>query len=199
MTATTPSTAPALGHAELTIGTSRLLLADEYPEMGFRGPNSYGGSPVSLHLEVVDVDYTFQRAVEAGADGQTPPSDQVHGNRNATIIDPFGHRWMISQPLDATRAEVAIAETADDAKAWTVTGRAPVEPGYLSMHTPNPAQARDFFGALFAWNVTEPNPDGGGHVENTNFPLGISSPPEADQSGALSLRLLVGWQRVVHR
>lgn len=81
-----------VGHAELTIGEVRIMLADEYPEIGANSPATLGGTTVTLHMEVVDVDYSYQRAVDAGANADRSPADQGHGNRNATITDPFGHR-----------------------------------------------------------------------------------------------------------
>ncbi len=166
-----------VGHAEVVIGGARMFLSDEYPEMGVVGPSTRGGTTVSLHLEVVDVDHSYQQAVAAGATSLRPPSDQGHGNRNATITDPFGHRWMLSQPIDAERTAVAEAEggVGGNGADWTVTGRQPVEPGYLVMHTIDLARARAFFGQLFDWEI-ETGGAGGGHVANTRFPLGISPP-----------------------
>jgi PhnB protein len=89
-----------LGHAELTIGTVRLMLSDEYPEIGVHAPTSLGGSGVTLHLEVADVDALFARAVAAGATAQGEPADQAHGSRHGTLVDPYGHRWMLSQPIE---------------------------------------------------------------------------------------------------
>jgi PhnB protein len=98
-----------IGHAELAIGGVRLMLADEYPEIDVLSPQSLGGSPVLLHLTVADVDAAFARAVRAGATSLSEPADQSHGNRHGTLVDPFGHRWMLSQVLEqldvATYAE----------------------------------------------------------------------------------------------
>ncbi len=172
-----------VGHAEVTIGGARLMLADEYPEMDLLAPGHRGGTTVTLHLEVVDVDHTHRLAVEGGADSQRAPSDQGHGNRNATIVDPFGHRWMLSQPLDAERTAAAFEEhgiggSGDPeaaATGWTVSGRPPVEPGYLVLHTGDLARATAFFGAVFDWQ-TETGGAGGQHVANTRFPMGFSGP-----------------------
>jgi uncharacterized glyoxalase superfamily protein PhnB len=87
-----------IGHAELVIAGAVLMLADEYPELDLVGPVARGGTSVSLHLEV-PVDDTYARAMAAGATSVRGPEDQFHGNRNATIVDPFGHRWMLSQPI----------------------------------------------------------------------------------------------------
>lgn len=100
-----------LGHAELTIGTARLMLSDEYPEYGVRSPATLGGTATALHLSVPDVDGLFARAVAAGATSLQEPADQPHGARTGTVLDPFGHRWMLSQSIEeldlATYAERA--------------------------------------------------------------------------------------------
>jgi len=180
-----------VGHAEMTIGTSRIMLADEFPEIDVVGPRSVGGTTVALHLEVVDVDYTYERAVAAGAEGQRPPADQGHGNRNATILDPFGHRWMVSQPIENAEnaGTTGTTEVETGGSTWTVTGRQPVEPGYLVLHTGDLDRAQAFYGALFDWEF-DIGGAGGGHVANTRFPLGIAPPdnsaPGTDTAGSSS-------------
>jgi PhnB protein len=89
-----------LGHAEFTIGTARFMLSDEYPEIGVRSPATLGGTPTTLHLAVTDVDALFARAVAAGAAAHGEPADQPHGARRGTLVDPYGHRWMLSQQLE---------------------------------------------------------------------------------------------------
>jgi PhnB protein len=89
-----------LGHAEFKIGEARFMLSDEYPEMGVRSPGSLGGTPVALHVLVTGVDALFDRAVAAGATPLLAPADQPHGARQGTILDPYGHRWMLSQALE---------------------------------------------------------------------------------------------------
>ena len=85
-----------VGHAEIEIGGSAVMLADECPDMGFRSPQSIGGTGVSLHLYVTDVDAYFNRAVAAGARSLRPVQDQFYGDRSGTLEDPFGHVWTIS-------------------------------------------------------------------------------------------------------
>lgn len=85
-----------VGHAELQIGDSRIMLADEYPDMGFRSPKTYGGSPVGLHLYVEDVDAVARQAVAAGAKELRPVKDQFYGDRTGSFEDPFGHVWHIA-------------------------------------------------------------------------------------------------------
>jgi len=85
-----------VGHAEIEIDDSTIMLADEFPDMGFRSPQSLGGTGVSLHLYVKDVDACFNRAVAAGAKALRPVQDQFYGDRSGTVEDPFGHVWTIS-------------------------------------------------------------------------------------------------------
>lgn len=90
-----------IGHAEVSFGDYALMLSDEYPEFGAMSPTSLGGSPVLLHLYVDDVDATVAKAESLGARVLRPAADESHGDRAATILDPFGHRWMISTTLEA--------------------------------------------------------------------------------------------------
>jgi PhnB protein len=85
-----------VGHAEISIGDSVIMLADEHPEMGARGPRAFGGSPVSVMLYVDDVDATVKTAVAAGAKLLRPVEDKFYGDRSGTIEDPFGHHWHVS-------------------------------------------------------------------------------------------------------
>ena len=86
-----------IGHVELTVSGGVFYLADEYPELGVTAPRP-GEATVSLILPVDDADEVRGRAMAAGASGDRPPSD-VHGTRNAWIVDPFGHRWGLNSPL----------------------------------------------------------------------------------------------------
>ena len=85
-----------VGHAELQIGDSRIMLADEFPEIGFVSPQSVGGSPIMIHLYVEDVDMTANRAVAAGAKVTRPVADQFYGDRGGQFEDPFGHKWYLA-------------------------------------------------------------------------------------------------------
>jgi PhnB protein len=91
-----PAPGGRIGHAELKIGDSRIMLADEFPNMGARGPKAIGGTPVSLHLYVEDVDAVAKRALAAGAKEVRPVKDQFYGDRLGTVEDPFGRLWHIS-------------------------------------------------------------------------------------------------------
>ena len=91
-----PGPGGKIGHAEIKIGDSPIMLADEVPGMGFRSPESLGGSPISILLYVEDVDVVFSEALAAGAKVQRPVADQFYGDRTGGVTDPFGHVWYIA-------------------------------------------------------------------------------------------------------
>jgi PhnB protein len=96
-----------VGHAELQIGDSRIMLADENPQMGNRSAESIGGSPVSLYLYLPDCDKVVAKAAEAGAKILKPVADQFYGDRSGFIQDPFGHLWGIATHVeDVSDAEM---------------------------------------------------------------------------------------------
>ena len=143
-----------IGHAELALGGGVLYLADEYPEIGLRGPAPQANS-VSLMLEVADTDAALERVRERGAQVQREPYED-HGSRGAAIIDPFGHRWMLSGPL--TGAVVPIQHG---------------DVGYVSVWTPDADRAAAFYGHVLGWEF-----DSATHqVTNTEQRIGIYSVP----------------------
>jgi PhnB protein len=85
-----------IGHAEMKIGDSPFMLADESPQMGYKGPKALGGTPVSLMIYVDDVDTTYNQAIEAGGVEVKPLQDQFYGDRSGTLTDPFGHVWTVA-------------------------------------------------------------------------------------------------------
>lgn len=85
-----------VAHAELQLGQAKLMLADEYPDMGYKSPMALGGSPVSMLLYLEDVDAVYAKAIDAGAHSMMPISDQFDGDRRGTITDPFGHIWLLA-------------------------------------------------------------------------------------------------------
>ena len=107
-----------IGHAELAVGNGLIMLADEHPEMGARGPHTIGGSPVILHLYVADADAVVQRAVEAGATISRPVENAFYGDRTGMITDPFGHAWSVAThvedvtPQEIERRAAAMAQRA---------------------------------------------------------------------------------------
>ena len=94
-----------IGHAEITIGDSVIMLADEHPEVGARGPGAYGGSPVMLHVYVEDVDAVARQAIAAGAKVVRPVQDQFYGDRSGSFEDPFGHVWHVATHVEDVSAE----------------------------------------------------------------------------------------------
>lgn len=92
-------------HAEIKIGDSPVMLADEFPDMGAKGPKAFGGSPTSLMIYVEDVDAVFGRALEAGATEVRAVQDQFYGDRSGTLRDPFGHQWTIATHVEDVSEE----------------------------------------------------------------------------------------------
>ena len=88
-----------IGHAELAIGSARLMLSDEYLEFGAASPEHLGGTSVALNLDVPDVDAVFRRAVAKGATVRREPADQPYGERSCQFLDPWGHRWMVQTTI----------------------------------------------------------------------------------------------------
>jgi PhnB protein len=95
-----PGEGGRIGHAELNIDGSMIMLADEHSEMGYKGPQTLGGSPISLMLYVKDVDATVAKASAAGATITRPVADQFYGDRTGGIKDPFGHLWYVATHIE---------------------------------------------------------------------------------------------------
>ncbi|MGT2526335.1 VOC family protein [Streptomyces nojiriensis] len=89
-----------IGHAELELGNSLVMLADEHPEMDFRSPAAVGGTPVTLHVYVEDVDAVFAEALARGATEPRPVRDEFYGDRTGQFQDPFGHRWNVASHIE---------------------------------------------------------------------------------------------------
>jgi PhnB protein len=102
-----------VGHAEMKIGDSPIMLADAYPAMGYNSPKSLGGSPVSLMVYVEDVDTVFNQAVAAGATLKEAVTDKFYGDRSGSLIDPFGHVWHVA----THKEDVSMEEMEKRAKA----------------------------------------------------------------------------------
>ncbi|MFV8242529.1 VOC family protein [Mycolicibacterium peregrinum] len=141
-----------IGHAELALAGGVFYLADEYPEIGLKAPAPHANS-VSLMLEVPDTDAALERVRTLGAQVQREPYEN-YGSRNAAIIDPSGHRWMLSGP--ATGAAVPIQHG---------------DVGYVSVWAPDAARAAAFYGHVLGWTYDPAT----GQVTNTRQPIGIFS------------------------
>jgi len=108
-----------VGHAELDFGGVTIMLSDEYPELGIKGPQSIGGTSVGLHLHVDDADETIRCAVAAGATVLREPQDHFYGERSGTVRDPFGHEWNVGhtiekvEPTEMQRRYSALMATGD--------------------------------------------------------------------------------------
>ena len=94
-----------IGHAEIQIGDSVVMLSDEFPDMGVRSPRAIGGTPVMISVYVEDVDKVYDRAVKAGAKGLRPPENQFYGDRAGQFEDPFGHRWSVATHVEDVPAD----------------------------------------------------------------------------------------------
>jgi PhnB protein len=89
-----------VGHAELEIGNSLIMLADEHPDMGVLGPKKVGGSPMTIHVYVEDADDVFQKAIDAGGKEIRAVENQFYGDRSGQFEDPFGHRWNVATHVE---------------------------------------------------------------------------------------------------
>ena len=95
-----PAPGDKVGHAELEVGDALIMLADEFPDMGHRGPKSVGGTPVTINIYVENVDDVFERALQKGAKELRPVENQFYGDRTGQFEDPFGHRWSVATHVE---------------------------------------------------------------------------------------------------
>jgi PhnB protein len=188
-----------IGHAEVSIGSARLMLSDEYPEIGVVGPQTLGGTPFTLNLNVDDVDGVWTRAIEHGANGERPPTDQPYGERSCTFRDPSGHRWMVQTAIATPTPDeigdamegftVVTSAPAAPAPAPAASSTTPVELGYFTLGFTDTAMASRFYRELFGWQ-TVPGHSGAeyAHVANTQLPLGFT-PDGVDTAPVLYFRV----------
>ena len=106
-----------IGHAELELGDSLIMLADEFPEMGIRGPKAVGGTPVMIMIYVEDADAVFDAAVAAGATALRPMENQFYGDRTGQFEDPFGHRWSVATHVEDVPPD-EMEKRAAEAMSW---------------------------------------------------------------------------------
>ena len=184
-----------VGHAEISIGTSRIMLADEHPEYDAIAPTTRGGTSTSFTIETDDVDVRFARALELGATALQPIEDQFYGARRGTLRDPFGHSWSLSQPIPGFDPEQYAQNSAAEGyrivePTPTSTEDAPpaahqVKPlragdlYYFTLSVQDLARAQRFYGAVLGWQFGSPD---NGHVTNISAPPGgpnVSGDPGA--------------------
>jgi uncharacterized glyoxalase superfamily protein PhnB len=144
-----------VGHAELAFGDSVLMMADEFPELGLRAPVSRGGPSQSLRIEVDDPDDVVARAVAAGATLERPVADSPYG-RGGTVVDPSGHRWMVSREPAPTEAVVR-----------------PGDIGYTSLWAPDVAATDRFYRAVLGWETDSVRAGAGRQVTNLGSHMGM--------------------------
>lgn len=94
-----------LGHAEIQVGDTRLMLADEAPDFGIRGPHALGGVSTHFMIYVADADAAVRRAIAAGAKELRPLQDQFYGDRSGTVVDPFGHQWTLATHVEGVSTD----------------------------------------------------------------------------------------------
>ena len=110
-----PGPEGGIAHAEIQLGDSRIMLADESPKMEAYGPKHYGGSPITLYIYLPDVDKTTKQATVAGATIVRPLADQIYGDRTSGLEDPFGHKWYLATHV----RDVSMAEMQQQMKAMS--------------------------------------------------------------------------------
>jgi PhnB protein len=102
-----------IGHAELQIGDSLIMLADEFPEIGVKGPKTLGGTPVTLNVYVEDVDAVFELALAQGAESLRPVETQFYGDRSGQLLDPYGHRWSVASRVEVVSSDEVAKRAAE--------------------------------------------------------------------------------------
>jgi predicted enzyme related to lactoylglutathione lyase len=143
-----------VGHAELAVSGGTLYLSEEFPEIGVVAP-SPAGTPVSLSLQVPDVAETMRRAIDSGGTMPRAMYDD-YGSRNVTIVDPFGHRWLLHTPLDL----LTEADRQGDV-------------GYAWLTVPDPDRAAAFYAAVLGWEYAPGHAEGGRQVAGQSLSMGI--------------------------
>jgi PhnB protein len=176
-----------IGHAEIVIGKTLIMLGDEYPEYGVVGPESLGGSPVALHLDVEDVDAVVAQAVAAGAKIVFPVADQFYGARSGRIADPFGHVWTISTHKENVSDEEMHRRYEALRQAESAKAVSPIPKGFSSitpyLQVENARTLIDFVKRAFDAEEVGLYADPAGGVMHAEFRIGNSMIELADAGG----------------
>ncbi len=154
----------SIGHAELAIGDAVLMLSIPWLEGGVDAPEPGRPHSHSLHLQVDDVDGTVRRAADEGAEIERQPEDQPYG-RVATLLDPFGHRWMLNQP-PRSASRVAHGDI-----------------GYVTLSVPDDERAKAFYGAVLGWEFTPGHVARGWQIEGRTPQMGLHGERRAVRVG----------------
>ena len=154
-----------IGHAEVVVGGSVLMLADEFPEVGLVGPLTTGGVSVSMHVTVPDVDAVVARAVAAGAALEREPADAPYG-RTGVVRDPAGHRWMVQAPAAAAPSTLPAYEPRHG------------DVGYQSLSVEDVERTKAFFGKVLGWTYAPGNSPGGWEAEGVVPMTGLAGGAE---------------------
>lgn len=152
-----------IGHAELDLDGAYLMLADEFPEVGVAAPQPGAGAPVTLHLEVADVDLVVRRAVAVDARLERPPADYPYG-RNGVVRDPFGHRWLVAGPTRPIPSAAAVASS-------TCFHHGDI--GYVSLWVPGVARTATFYAAVLGWHYGPASAERGRQVQGLSLHQGL--------------------------
>ena len=167
------------GHAELRLGPVTIMLADEYPELGILGPAAFGGTGLTIHLHVDDVDALAARAIRAGATMVRAPADHDHGERQCRVRDPFGHEWLLGHEISARSADAlprAEPRAADDVRPNLFPG----------LRYRDERAAMDWLGRAFGFERHALFTDDDGKVVHAEMRLGpgilmLGAAPECDE------------------
>ena len=170
--AATSTRAPdgSIGHAELAIGDAVLMLSSPWLEGGVDAPEPGRLHSHSLHLQVDDVDGTVRRAADEGAEIERQPEDQPYG-RVATLLDPFGHRWMLNQPPQSA-SRVAHGDI-----------------GYVTLSVPDDERAKAFYGEVLGWEFTPGHVQRGWQIEGPYSEMGLHGGPSGAGGATLCYRV----------
>lgn len=162
-----------IGHAEVVIGGAVLMFADEFESLGLLSPRTRGGASQSLLVQVPDVDETVDRAVRLGAELTRAVADHPHG-RNGVVLDPFGHRWVISsQPAQAG------SPSAGEQPAPPATPQHG-DLAYLTHSVRDAGLAKEFYGAVLGWRFTPGRVEDGWQIEGTSPMAGLHGGAESE-------------------